>query len=131
MSERNWQENTEPDRSRFANAVAAVCSVITMVARWAYRLRGIILAIPVGVCAFFLALRNIRLLPDSVGINLLANGEHQFMVSKGVAVMFPLAITAGCLLLVLICRKTLYPWLISVLSLALPLLIWLTNVFPA
>ncbi len=119
------------NEASFRATVSAIGSVISMVARWAYRLRGIILAIPVGVCAFFLALRNIRVLPDPVGINLLASGEYQFMVSKGVAVMIPLAITAACLLLVFICRKTLYPWLISVFSLVLPLLIWLTNVFPS
>jgi hypothetical protein len=27
-------------------------------------------------------------------------------------------------------KKVLYPWLISVFSLALPLVLWLTNIFP-
>lgn len=124
MSHRNRE-------SSFHTTISAVYSVISMVARWAYRLRGIILAIPVGVCAFFLAMRNIKMLPDPVGINLLASGEYQYMVSKSVAVMGPLVVTGACLLLVFICKKTLYPWLISVFSLVLPLLIWVTNVFPA
>ena len=129
-----WQaflEKTEPARKKIATVWNGLSKVAKMVFTWVYRLRGVIISIPVGVCAVALAMRNMRILPEVVGINLLANGEYQFVVNRNVAVMGPLAVTAACLLMVFLTRKTLYPWLISVFSLALPLLIWLTNIFPA
>lgn len=97
--------------------------------KWAYRLRSVILAIPVAAGAVILALINQVKLPAQVGINLQANGEYAQMVGKGVAVLGPLAVTAVCLLMMFCSRKVLYPWLISLFSLALPLVILLTNAF--
>lgn len=97
--------------------------------KWAYRLRSVVLAIPVAVGAVFLALFNQAKLPSEVGIILQANGEYAHMVGKGVAVLGPLALTAVCLLMVFCSRKVLYPWLISVFSLVLPLVLLLTNSF--
>jgi len=70
-------------------------------------------------------------LPDQVGLNLLENGEYAYTVTKEIAVLGPLAVTAACLLLMFCSRKTMYPWLICMFSLVLPFLIILTNVFPA
>ena len=98
--------------------------------KWVYRLRSVILAIPVAACAVILAVHNQARLPASVGINIQASGEYAQMVAKSVAVLGPLAVTAVCLLMVFCSRKVLYPWLISVFSLLLPLLIYITNVFP-
>lgn len=97
--------------------------------KWVYRLRSVILAIPVAFGAVVLALVNQVKLPAQVGINLQANGEYAQMVGKGVAVLGPLAVTAVCLLMTFCSRKVLYPWLISLFSLALPLVILLTNSF--
>lgn len=97
--------------------------------KWAYRLRSVILAIPVAVGAVILAIYNQANLPAQVGINLQASGEYAQMVGKGVAVFGPLAVTAVCLLMMFCSRKVLYPWLISLFSLALPLVILLTNAF--
>ena len=96
----------------------------------AYKLRSVLLSIPVAVAAIALALRNMIKLPEQVGLNLQANGEYAMVVGRGVAVMGPLAITAVCLLLVFCSRRVVYPWLISLFSLALPLLILITNTFP-
>lgn len=98
--------------------------------KWAYRLRSVVLAIPVAVAAVFLAIYNMATLPAMVGIDLQATGEYAQTISKGVAVMGPLALTAVCLLLTFCSRKVLYPWLISVFSLVLPLLLMLTSTFP-
>ncbi len=98
--------------------------------KWAYRLRSVILAIPVAAAAVILAIHNQAMLPSSVGIQIQANGEYASMVSRSVAVLGPLAVTAVCLLMVFCSRKVLYPWLISLFSLALPLLIYITNTFP-
>ena len=98
--------------------------------KWAYRLRSVVLAIPVAVGAVILAIHNMARLPAAVGIDIQPNGEYAQMVSKSVAVMGPLALTAVCLLLVFCSRKVLYPWLISLFSLLLPILIYITNIFP-
>lgn len=98
--------------------------------KWMYKLRSVILAIPVAMGAVILAIYNQVNLPAKVGINIQASGEYAQMVSKGVAVFGPLAITAVCLLMMFCSRKVLYPWLISLFSLALPLLILITNIFP-
>ena len=96
--------------------------------KWVYRLRSVILSIPVAVGAVMLALFNQINLPSSVGINLQANGEYAQMVVKMVAVFGPLAVTTVCLALVFCSRKVLYPWLVSVFSLALPIMIYLINI---
>jgi len=96
---------------------------------WIYKLRSVILAVPVVIAAVVLAIRNLRLLPDEVGLELLANGDFANTVSKNVAVMGPLAVTAVCLLLMFCSKKVVYPWLISVFSLILPVLILLINTF--
>lgn len=98
--------------------------------KWAYRLRSIVLVVPVAAAAVVLALHNLARLPAEVGINIQPDGQYAQMISKGVAVMGPLALTAVCLLMVFFSKKVLYPWLISLFSLALPLLIYITNIFP-
>ena len=127
-----WRRFTENEKVQKVWAfLKNTYTVLRMTAKWAYQLRSVLLAIPVGVCAGALAIRNLRLLPEAVGVNMLASGEYQWMINRGVAAMIPLAVTAICLLMMFLSKKVLYPWLISVLSLALPLVIWATNVFPA
>jgi hypothetical protein len=97
----------------------------------AYHLRKIILAIPVVFWALRLAAYNSANLPAQVGIDLQASGEFARMISRQTAVMGPLAITGGCLVLMFLSRKSIYPWIISIFSLVLPLLLLLTNLYPA
>ena len=106
-------------------------SVLAGIGSMLYKLRSIFLSIPVALVAVMLAVRNMRLLPETVGINLLATGEYQWMVARNIAVLGPMAVTALCLLMVFCSRRVVYPWLISIFSLAIPLVIWVTNVFPA
>ena len=101
--------------------------VIKIIIKWIFNLRGIWMAIPVALAALRLAALNAARLPEEVGINLLANGEYQWFISRGAAVLIPFAVTTVCLLLMLISKKILYPWLISLFSLVLPLVVWLTN----
>ena len=93
-----------------------------------FKLRSVILAIPVAVAAAFLAIYNQANLPDVVGFSLQASGEFAYTVSRSIAVLGPLAITAVCLLMTFCSRKVLYPWLISLFSLVLPVVIYITNV---
>ncbi|MBQ8748609.1 MAG: hypothetical protein IJZ14_02240 [Oscillospiraceae bacterium] len=104
--------------------------VLGLTAKWGFKIRSLVLAIPVFICAGALAIRNARQLPELVGINILASGEYQWFVSRGVAVLIPFGVTAVCLLMMLCSKKILYPWLISLFSLALPLVVWLTNNLP-
>lgn len=104
--------------------------VLGLTAKWGFKIRSLVLAIPVFICAGALAFRNARLLPELVGINILASGEYQWFVSRGVAVLIPFGVTVVCLLMMLCSKKILYPWLISLFSLALPLIVWLTNNLP-
>lgn len=98
--------------------------------KWFYKLRSILLAIPVVFFAVVLALRNLATLPAKVGFDLQASGAFAYTVDKSVAVMGPLAVTAVCLLLMFISKKVTYPWLISLFSLVLPMVIYLVNTFP-
>ena len=89
------------------------------------------MAIPVIFVALRLAAYNSEHLPLLVGLDLQSTGEFARTISRQSAVTFPLMITAVCLALMCFSRKTLYPWLISVFSLAIPLLLLVTNSLPA
>ena len=89
------------------------------------------MAIPVLYFAFRFANENLQLLPEQVGINLLSTGEFAQMISRNMAVMGPLALTFACLLLMFCSRKAMYSWAISVFTLTLPLLLLISNVYPA
>ena len=117
-------EKNDAQQGKFVRVMGGIFHVI-------YRLRSFFLAIPVGIAAVMLAIRNMSKLPEVVGINILATGEYQWMVARNVAVMAPLALTGVCLLMMFLSRRVIYPWLISIFSLAIPFVIWLTNVFPA
>ena len=108
-----------------------IFKVIKGIIRWIFNLRGFFMAIPVALAALYLAAQNMARLPEEVGINLLANGEYQYLISRELAVLVPLVVTGGCLLMMWLSRKTIYPWIISIFTLVLPILIYLTNVFPA
>ena len=105
--------------------------VLTVIGKWIFRLRGFFMAIPVALAALYLASRNMTQLPEEVGINLLANGQYEYLVSRGLAVLAPLVVTGVCLIMMLLSRRTIYPWIISIFSLILPWVIYITNVFPA
>ena len=65
----------------------------------------------------------------TVGIDIQANGEFAKSISREMAVYGPLALTGGCLLMMIFSRKVIYPWLISVFTLLLPLLLIALNFF--
>ena len=100
---------------------------------WIYvvKLRRIILAVPVAWAAVILALRNLAKLPPLVGLNLQADGTFAISLQRLPAVLAPLLVTAVCLLLLFCSKRTLTPWLVSVLSLALPVIIFVINMYPA
>ncbi len=106
-------------------------SVIGVICKWLYRLRKMFLAAPVVYFAIRFARENLQRLPETVGINLQSSGEFAYYVSRNYAVYGPLGVTAFCLLLMLCSRKALFPWIISILTLTLPFLIRLLNIYSA
>ena len=104
--------------------------VINLIGLWLFRLRKLVLAAPVVYYALKLAEYNREHLPEQVGINLQATGEFAQYISRNTAVMGPLALTGGCLILMFCSRKAMYSWSISVFTLALPLLLLFSNAYP-
>lgn len=104
--------------------------IMSLIGLWLWRLRKFFLAIPIVWLAIYLAQLNYSLLPEMVGIDLQTTGEYARMITREAAVYGPLAVTAVCLLMMFLSRKTLYPWLICLFSMALPILVLITNIFP-
>lgn len=118
----------EPDKR---TTLQKIWEVIRILCLALYRLRSIFLAIPVILVALRLAAYNSEHLPLLVGLDLQTTGEFAKTISRQTAVTFPLFLTGGCLVLTILSKKTLYPWLISVFSLVIPILLLVTNMYPA
>lgn len=104
-----------------------------VVPAWSYvrKNKKLFLAAPVAVIALLMAFINLFKLPALVGLGLEGNGEFSFEIIREVAVLGPLVITAICLLLLFASKRTLTPWMVSMVSLLLPLMILITNTFPS
>ncbi len=98
---------------------------------WIWRFRKVLFSIPVVYFALYFARLNWNMLPEQVGLNLQSSGEYAKYISKEMAVYGPLGITGGCLVMMFLSRKTVYPWMICMFSMLLPALILITNIFPA
>ena len=127
-----YRDNIEekPEETKKTGSFQKVWNVMRMIGNLIYRLRKIIMSIPVVYYAIVFGVYNAKYLPERVGLVLQSNGEFAQTVSRCLAVMGPLGVTAACLLLMFCSRRTLYPWLISIMSLLLPMLILLLNNYP-
>ncbi len=112
-------------------ALGKTGKVLKAIGLWIYRLRGVFMAVPVVLVALRLAAYNMANLPEMVGWDIQASGEFALSVNRDLAVYGPLAVTGGCLLMMLFSRRPFYPWVISIFTLVLPLLILVTNLFQA
>lgn len=115
---------------KFKSVVGKTNRVINTTGVWLFHLRKAVLAAPVLYYALKLATYNREHLPELVGVNLQSTGEFAQYISRDLAVMGPLALTVSCLILMCCSRKALYSWAISVFTLALPLLLLLSNAYP-
>lgn len=127
-------ENEKYEMSGLERFVVAIQSIVERIGTvfgtlfsWIFRLRKIFMALPVLYAAWELAKRNLEELPEMVGFDIQSTGEFAQMISRDTAVYGPFALTIVCVILMLMSRKTIYPWLISIFSLVLPLLIWVLN----
>lgn len=96
-----------------------------------YHLRKVVMAVPVAYVALRMAAYNMSHLPEQVGVNLQTTGEFAMQISRYAAVIGPLGITAGCLVMMFFSRKAMYAWAISIFTLALPVLLLVSNMYPA
>lgn len=113
------------------NVLCRIGSFLKNNRRYFFELRKIIMAIPVVVIMLDLANECRARLPEMVGINLLTNGQFDRLVARETAITACIAVTSICLVFMFLSRKTVYPWLISILSLVLPVLLIVINIFPA
>lgn len=98
---------------------------------WLWQSRKLLLAIPVVYLMLYFARLNWNVLPEQVGLNLQTSGEYAQYITKELAVYGPMGVTGGCLTMMFLSRKTVYPWMICMFSMLLPLLILVTNIFPS
>ena len=105
--------------------------VLAKIGVFLFRIRSVLLSVPVVYGAFRLALYARENLPEQVGINMRETGEYAVMIARDTAIMGCMAVTALCLLMMFISRRTIYPWLISIFSLILPVLLIVTNMLAA
>lgn len=124
-------KRTEAGFGKVKTVVAKINQIINLIGLWIFRLRKIIMAAPVVYYALELARYNMAHLPEEVGINLQSTGEFAQTISRNMAVMGPFALTVTCLVLMFCSRKAMYSWAISIFTLALPLLLLFSNVYPA
>ena len=123
--------NTNTFMDKLKTGLGKTGNVLGLICTWIYRLRHMFMAAPVVYGAIVLAIRNSRELPESVGLNLQSNGEFALLVTRNYAVFGPLLVTAFCLLLMFCSKKAWYPWIISIFTLVIPLLIYVINVYAA
>lgn len=126
-----YRQKMQPWLEDAKQVFGSIGSVFRAIGAWLVRFRKIILAVPVMIMSARLAQYSYENLPATVGIDLLANGAYAQVVSRDVAVLCPMAVTLLCLVLMFCSRRTIYPWIISIFSLVLPVLIILTNLYPA
>ena len=114
------RRTVDPKKSRMENFKAVLV--------WMFKLRSLALSIPVAVIAVILATQNMALLPTEIGFGF---GQDVLMVSKLFVVIGCLIITGTCLLMTVLSRRVIYPWIISLFSLLLPIILLLTTAFVA
>lgn len=120
-------DKTEGFRAAAGKVIGIIVRIFKEIFGWIYKLRCVILAVPVALAAIQLAIYNQENLPEIVGLDLQASGEYAILIDRSIAVMGPLAVTAVCLLMMFCSRRVVYPWLVSIFTLILPVFILLSN----
>ena len=128
-----WQELVEkatPVLHKIVFVLKKADEILSLIWTYIWKLRRVFAAVPVAVAAVMLALRNMIVLPAVVGLDLQTDGTFAIQLSREVAVLGPVALTAVCLLLMFCSKRILTPWVVSVISLIVPIFIWAINIFP-
>ena len=116
--------------TKVKNVLLGIAGVFHGFGSLVYKLRKFVMAVPVLIGLVYLTNLNNENLPDRVGLVLQSSGEFSLTVSKEFALLGPVALTIACLLMMFASKKTLQPWVVSIFTLTLPLLVFALNVFP-
>lgn len=73
---------------------------------------------------------RLELLPSEIFVNLSQDGAYILEMAKEQFLYGSLALTGICLVLMWCSRKTVYPWIISIFTLILPLVVLISNIYP-
>ena len=125
------KKTKEPREFSWRSVFVTIINICEEAWVYIFHFRKVLLALPVVFASIYLARLNWTYLPDQVGLSLMSNGQFAQLVDKSAAVYGPMGITAVCLALMVCSRRALYPWLISVFTLVLPILVLITNIFPS
>ena len=112
-----------------SSALKTTGKVIKTIGVWLFRIRAIFMAIPVLLAAVRLAAYCRENLPEMVGLDIHASGEFAHMIERDQAIHGCLMVTGACLVMMLFSRRTVYPWIISIFTLVLPVLLLMVNYF--
>lgn len=116
---------------RAKSGYAAFKRILGKIIMVLYHLRKVVMAVPVVYVALRLAAYNASHLPELVGLNLQTNGEFAMEIARNLAVLGPLVLTGACLVMMFFSRKAMYAWAISIFTLAVPVLLLVSNIYPA
>lgn len=134
-----FREKMRPGLEKVGSGMGKTKAFLSKLWYYLFMFRGVILAAPVATAAAILAAKCSTDLPESVlitlpGIDTHADDSlfgflvyHSEYIARSTAVMAPLVLTVACLLLMLCSKRTFYPWIISLFTLAVPLFLLLTN----
>ena len=105
--------------------------VFYIIGRVLFHMRKIFLTLPVVWLAYKVCSYAKEMLPDAVGVWLLESGDYAFTLGIEAALISCLAVTAACLVLMYLSRRTILPWIVSIFTLVLPIMLVLTNMYPS
>ncbi len=107
-----------------------------------YAFRGVLISAPVAAAALLVADWAREYLPEAVELtHLIIDKEAEGaifglfvmtteFIARDVVIAGSLVLTAVCLICTILSKKTLYPWLISIFTLCLPIVMYLLNTYP-
>ena len=127
---RYW-DKAQPFLQKTGAVFSAIGRAFRKTGRFIFLIRKLLLAVPVVLGAFYVVQYTKERLPSQVGLLIQESGAYTYVIDQDVAITGCIAVTAACMLMMFLSRRTVYPWLISLFSLVLPLLLLLTNIFPA
>ena len=135
-------DKVRPVLMNIGSILKVIGSSLYKIGVYMFRLRSILLAAPVAAAAFILGSQNMQRLPEQVEITKLAfNPDADFAlfgflemttdyITRDVAVYGPAALTAVCLIMMMCSKRTLYPFVISIFTLCLPLVLYFFCIYP-
>lgn len=135
-------EKVRPGFQAVGRFLRSAGNIFYKIGYYLYWFRSIILAAPVAAAAFIIAQKNMDQLPQQVEITKIAidtkaqDALFGFLalsvdtISRDLAVYGPLALTILCLAMMILSKRALYPFVIAVLTLCLPFVLYFFNVYP-